>query len=421
MNAPMQRTTDKILMIEEDLIATMLFHPEIILTVPFEVSIFRKWGNVVHCLIKQINKGITPDLVTVSDELPGTLHDLGIIMKNCVGSTASYEYKLNLLTELTSDVEVYKRTGAFFKAIRDDGDSVKDRFTVLLNEGMALLSRKAKQYTYTAADSMKLLLDDIEESFTKRDENRVRTGIRKLDGFLGSFNSGDLVIIGARPAMGKTAMAVTVMLNSAQEGKRVGVISTEMSIQQMSYRMASQESGINAKKFRDGSFQEQDWSLVTKATAKLAKLNIRICDNTSMTISQIMMQCRAWDMDGGLDVVLIDYLTRIKPDKATQNRNQDVGEIAASLKDLARNLKIPVICLAQLNRGSANRADKQPVGSDLRDSGVIEQEADMILLLHREKQENGEMMNKIIVDKNRHGEAGVDVLVNFDESTMKWS
>ena len=157
-------------------------------------------------------------------------------------------------------------------------------------------------------------------------------------------------------------------------------------------------------------------------------------------ISEVIMQCRAWDMLARLDVIVIDYLTRIKPDKTANNQNLDVGEVVTAMKNMARHMNIPVIVLAQLNRESAKRANKKPTMADLRDSGIIEQEADCILLLHRDE-ERTEIVSRshsafwekpgvdevfypeqtlIIVEKNRHGEAGIDLMVNFDKKIMRW-
>ena len=137
------------------------------------------------------------------------------------------------------------------------------------------------------------------------------------------------------------------------------------------------------------------------AAERISKMPIFINDKPCTTVSEISMQCRAWHMAHKLDVVFIDYITRVKPDKETSNRVNDVGEIAASIKNIARSLNIPVIALAQLNRGSENRTDKTPRMADLRDSGIIEQEADYVLLLHREPEENGNDKILIIVEKKQ--------------------
>jgi len=145
---------------------------------------------------------------------------------------------------------------------------------------------------------------------------------------------------------------------------------------------------------------------------------LRICDKPAITIGELSMQARAWAADGGIDFIAVDYLTRIHPDKAGFNRNLDVGLIVTGLKNLARNLNIPVMVLAQLNRQSENRKDKRPIMSDLRDSGLIEQEANQIIMLYRPEEDEGGSP-ELILEKNRHGECGI-VRVDFEPSTMCW-
>lgn len=264
---------------------------------------------------------------------------------------------------------------------------------------------------------MAVFVDRISEIYEAKDEDSlgIKTGIDTLDEVLGGIHPSDMMIVGARPGVGKTAFALSIMRNIAKTGKRVGFFSTEMSVFQVMSRLTSLESGILANKLRKADLAEEDWPRLTIATQNIAGLNFRVCDKPSITIGELMMQSRAWMADGGIDFIAVDYLTRLQPDKQRENQTLSVGEIVTSLKNLARILNIPVVVLAQLNRGSEKRADRTPVMADLRDSGVIEQEADQIIMLYRP--EDG--APEVIVEKNRHGECG-SVRCLFEPSTMHW-
>ncbi len=410
----------------EDYLAGMLIQwPEIVTTIPFEIEIFTKWRSVVEEIIRQLNAGLKPDLITVTEALPGDdllLYNLGTLAKN-TPSKSNYAIYLSQLADLRNEVSVYRQLHAGLKAIHD-GEKASVVFGQVVNNALSALSNKHPKFNFTMPEIMSMMSDRLEEMHGNRDslKDKVKTGIYRVDQVIGHIQPSNLVIIGARPAVGKTSIVATMMLNMAKDGKRVGFISSEMSAVEISYRLTAQISKIQGARIRDGNLTGDDWREISLASTNIAKLPIRICDKPSIKISEVVMQCRAWDMDGGLDVVIVDYLTRIKPDKPLHNQNLDIGEIATQFKNLARMMKLPVIVLAQLNRDSAKRAEKKPNMADLRDSGIIEQEADYILLLHREidQQSMGDK-NFIIIEKNRHGEAGIDLLVDFDKNTMRWS
>jgi replicative DNA helicase len=236
------------------------------------------------------------------------------------------------------------------------------------------------------------------------------------------MHPGDLIVVGARPGVGKTSFGLSVMKNTILSNNRVGFISTEMSATQLGFRLYSQLTGIAGNKFRSANLHDNEWQTIASVSCDLERIGDlgRICDATVMKASDIAMQARAWALDGGLDFLIIDYLTRLKPDTIANNQNLIIGDIVTQIKSLARDLDIPIMLLAQLNRNPANRADTTPKMSDLRDSGIIEQEADSVLLLHREELSEYVKKNSIIIDKNRHGISSIAAIVDFDESTMQW-
>jgi replicative DNA helicase len=413
---------DDIENLEDVITSVLLNHPELVLTEPLDLSLFDRRKAVIHAIVKLSGRGITPDIFTVSDELndQSMIATLGYLQKDAFGSPKNYAHYLKSLKDKVTDVRMYQRLRDGMKAIAE-GTPAANVLGEIVTESLRLFSTaESRQYSFTSKEMMRIMIEKLENTLDKSEEPEgIKTGIPKVDYILGSLHPSDLCIVGARPAGGKTAFGVTVSLNAALAKKRVGIISTEMSVDQISFRFSAQMARIDAKKYRTAGFDDQEWTRVAASTKTLSELDIRVCDKTVMKVSDVLLQCRAWAMDGGLDLVIVDYLTRIKADSPTGNQNLDVGEIATQMKNLARDLKIPVIVLAQLNRGNANRGDQMPRMSDLRDSGIIEQEADSIMLLHREEDDDGNHKNLIIVDKNRHGET-MAAAVEFDGPTMRW-
>lgn len=410
-------TQNEIAHLEDVILSILLRHPDLALSQPIDLTLFNRWKTAIHAIIKIASRGLTPDVFSVVEEVGEglTIKQLVEIRENVTGAPGNYAHYLAMLRSKYCDLTMFERLRNGMKEIAG-GKPASSVVGEIVIDSLKLFSNSTERKTsFTAKEMITAMVDKLETLTESHQVAGVKTGITKLDDVIGPLQPSDLSIFGSRPSVGKTALAVSVILNTAREGKRIGFISTEMSVDQIAFRMTSQISRINAKRFRTADFNEQEWARITAATMHLNKLNIRICDKTVMTASDVALQCRAWDMDGGLDLVIVDYLTRIKVDVSKGSQHLDVGEVATQMKNLARDLKIPVIVLAQLNRQSANRPDETPRMSDLRDSGIIEQEADSILLLHRDA--NGAL---IVVDKNRHGIANVGVQVGFDESIMRW-
>lgn len=412
------KTIERIRQTEDYLLSMLLLWPELAMSIPFDISIFTTRRNEVMEIIRQLNAGIKPDVVTVAESMQcGNLVELANLAKNCPGH-ANYPKYLESLADMQNDVAVYRELQQATMAIAN-GRKASDVFGEVVLSSLAKLSGKSPKVSYTMTEAMALLSDNMERMNEGKETAIVKSGIFKLDNVIGGFHPSNLIIVGARPAVGKTALAVSMAIPMAEAGRKVGIFSSEMSILEIAGRLLAVESGIDSWKIRDGKLRGDEWSIVSESIKKISSLGIKVNDKPQIKISEVIMQSRAWDMDGGLDVVIVDYLTRIKPDKTHGNQNLDVGELAAQFKNLARMLNIPVILLAQLNRGNEKRADKTPNMADLRDSGIIEQEADIILLLHKSEEDNDEK-HYIIVDKNRHGQSGIDLLVNFDKKVTRW-
>jgi replicative DNA helicase len=413
---------DEIANLEDIVVSILLRNPKLALSEPLDLTLFDRHKAVIHAIVKLSGRGIEPDVFSISDEIGGAslVSELAFIQKDVHGSEKNYSHYLNQLRTKVTDLRLFERLRDGMKEIAG-GTPAANVLGEIVTESLRMFATTdARQYAFTAKEMMSTMIEKLEGILDKGDEPEgILTGIPKVDNVLGSLHPSDMCIVGARPGIGKTAFGVTVMLNAARAGKRVGFISTEMSVDQIAFRVSAQAAKIDAKKYRTAGFDDKEWNRVSASVLTLSELNMRVCDKSVMKVSDVMLQCRAWDMDGGLDLVVVDYLTRIKPDSHSGNQNLDVGEIATQMKNLARDLKIPVIVLAQLNRGPTNRADNQPRMSDLRDSGVIEQEADSILILHRDDDEKKGNQNSILIDKNRHGETR-GVYVEFDAQTMRW-
>ena len=239
----------------------------------------------------------------------------------------------------------------------------------------------------------------------------LSTGLRDLDMKINGLNKSDLLLIAARPAMGKTSFALNIGLNVAKKyNKTVAFFSLEMSREQLVLRLMSGESFVDSQKMQTGKLSEEEWEKLCMASAVLSQTDIRVDDNPSITVAEMNAMLRRVD---DLGLVIIDYLQLMTGSgygKSSENRVQVVGEISRSLKIMAKELNVPVICLSQLSRAVESRTDKRPIMSDLRESGAIEQDADAILFLYRDDYYNPDTEEKnvaeCIVSKNRHGETG---------------
>lgn len=273
---------------------------------------------------------------------------------------------------------------------------------------------------------------DLEKlSKNKGEMTGIPTGFYKLDKITSGLHPNELIILAARPGMGKTALALNLATNMAIDaGKTVAIFNMEMSAEQLISRMLSSVGQIQGGKLRTGNLQHEDWKRVNEAISRLADTKMYIDDTAGMTISEIRAKCRRLaSMKDGLDVVIIDYLQLIQgSDRYKGNRVQEVTEISRSLKTLAMELGIPVIALSQLSRSveGNGRKDKRPILSDLRESGSIEQDADIVAMIHREDYYNRELVQdenisraELIIAKHRNGPVTTIPLVfKTDTSTF---
>ncbi|MGL5917926.1 MAG: replicative DNA helicase [Cetobacterium sp.] len=251
----------------------------------------------------------------------------------------------------------------------------------------------------------------------------ISTGFKHFDEMTSGFHPSDLVVLAARPSMGKTAFALNLALNASMKGgKAVLVFSLEMSSSQLLQRLLAIEAGIGLQKIRNGFLGEDDWGKLGIASGRLASAEINIADVPNVNVLEIRSIARRLKAAGKLDMIVIDYLQLIKGTSGkSDNRQQEISDISRSLKGIARELDIPIIALSQLSRAPEQRADRRPMLSDLRESGAIEQDADMVVFLYRDDYYNDESEQKgiteVIIGKQRNGPVGTINLKFFHDIT----
>jgi len=252
----------------------------------------------------------------------------------------------------------------------------------------------------------------------------VPTGFIDLDRLLGGMQPSDLLIIAGRPGQGKSGFCISAAKNASQLHKQhVALFSLEMSNEQLVQRLIAQETGINSQRLRLGEIQDEEWPLFTQAVSALGETHIYLDDTPSITPLQLRTKCRRLHMEVGLDLIIIDYLQLMTGDTRMDNRVQEVSYISRNLKALARELNVPVLAAAQLSRAIEQRADKHPLLSDLRESGSLEQDADIVMFIYRPDQYETDTLKQniaeIMVAKHRNGPVGSIELV-FRESLAKF-
>jgi replicative DNA helicase len=275
-----------------------------------------------------------------------------------------------------------------------------------------------------------LLLDtfhELEKRHAQRgDRTGVTSGFADVDDYTAGFQKGNLIIVAARPAMGKTSLALNMALFGArEEASPVAVFSLEMTKQELVERLISSDAGIDASKLRRGAIEGKDWERIGNSIGRLNELPLYLDDSGAVTVGEIRSRLRRLKSTHGLAIAYIDYLQLVRPSALGRNvnRNEELSEICRTLKATAKDLEIPIVALAQLNRAVETRQDKRPMLSDLRDSGAIEQEADIVTFLYRDAYYNKETspepdLTELIFAKHRNGRVGTVKLRFRPEHTL---
>lgn len=251
----------------------------------------------------------------------------------------------------------------------------------------------------------------------------IASGFKQLDQMTSGFQKNDFIVLAARPSMGKTAFALELAEYAANSGYTVGFFSLEMSGEQLTLRLLSMKAHIALQCIRNASISSDEWLELTYVAAHLANLRLSIDDTPMLTVMDIRTKARKLKMEQGLDILILDYLQLIRTNKKYENRHQEVSEISRALKGLAKELQIPIVALSQLSRAVEARVDKRPMLSDLRESGAIEQDADLIMFLYRDVMYNPDTehpaLAELIIGKQRNGPTGT-VFMNYVREFTKF-
>jgi len=364
-------------------------------------------------------QGTPADAVTLSDWLAGHKHAQGI--------DPSYVIHLANVTPSAANIAAYAeivRDKATLRRLADASTRITQSALAPFADDAAEIVQQAEQAIFKIAEGNATGRKEIHNSnditkaafqlIVQRYENRgqltgVATGFTDLDKVTAGLQPADLIIVAARPSMGKTALALNVAESAAVTTKKaVLVFSMEMSASQLGLRLVSSMGRIDAQHLRTGDLAEEDWPRVTDAVTKLTNTKIFIDDTPSLSPGELRSRARRVHREhGGLALIVIDYLQLMQVPGSSENRATEISEISRSLKALAKELDVPVVALSQLNRSLEQRADKRPVMSDLRESGAIEQDADVIMFIYRDEYYNRDSPDKgfaeVIVGKQRNG------------------
>jgi len=274
------------------------------------------------------------------------------------------------------------------------------------------------------ADSLEETIQVINElSMNDGNITGVTTGLETIDNKLSGLQPSQLILLAARPAMGKTALGLTIAWNAAKEDKSVAFFSLEMSTLQLSYRLISMVSMIDLEQVMNGRIKDDEWELLFHSTREIASKDLYVDETPGITLSEMRSKLKRLKAEKGLDLVVIDYLQLMQADGHQENRQNEIASISRGLKSLSKELNCPILSLAQLSREADKRADHKPILSDLRESGAIEQDADVVMLLYREDyydEEDNPNIAKVIVAKHRNGSTGsLDLFFNKPCTTFR--
>ena len=395
---------------------------------------FAPQNQAVFEAIREVSaKGSAVDLITVDEELGrrGKLDGIGgpdylMRMMQDVPSTANTAYYISILKEKAVLRRLIRATGEISRMSYQQQvplDSLLERsekmiFDITMRQGTGAELEHGQEIlerTFEQIGDLARLKGKIAG---------VPTGFRDLDACLTGLHGGELILVGARPSMGKTSFAINIAAHAAREGKTVAIFSLEMPKEQIMLRILCGEARVNMQAVRSGSLKDKDWEKLSMALPLLAGEDLYIDDTAGITPSQVRSRCRRLMLEKKLDLIVIDYLQLMTADGRNENRQLEVSEISRRLKAIALELKVPLLACAQLSRANMQRSDKRPMLSDLRDSGSIEQDADVVMFLHRpnyyDESAPAEQKNiaELIVAKQRNGPLDNIKLNWLSECTM---
>ncbi|MBR4208840.1 MAG: replicative DNA helicase [Verrucomicrobia bacterium] len=422
---------------EQSVVGSMLMDKDAVITaseiIRGEDFYQYQYGVMFDAIVELHNEGRPIDLVTVQDRLKE---------KDVPPEVCSIEYIRELLlsvptsANIRSYAEIVREKAILRRLIKISEEISQSCY--LGKEPMEEILEKTEKSVFdlikngTGGDHVpieKITLDvltKIEEAYRNHASvTGLATGFTDLDYKTSGFQKSDFILIAARPSMGKTALVLNIaQFVAVRSKKKVAIFSLEMSKEQLVNRLLAMESGIDSQKLRTGSLADSDWDKLVESVGAIGDSGLMIDDTPGISISEMRSKCRKFALEGGgLDLIIVDYLQLMSSGRrsGSDNRQQEISDISRALKALAREMNCPVVSLSQLSRAVESRNDKRPMLSDLRESGAIEQDADVVMFIYRDDYYNKDSENKgiaeIIIAKQRNGPTGTVNLVWLPETT----
>lgn len=374
---------------------------------------------IFNTILSLYQKDIPVDMITLLEELKSTskIEESGGItyvteVNNSVISTANVNSYINIVKDKSTLRKLIKSSTEIIEECYENQNDVES----VIDSAESKIFNIAENKSSSDFEHMSTVLErgflNIERIYNNKGQlNGVPSGFNELDSKTSGFQKGDMILIAARPSMGKTTFALNIAEYAAlREGKQVAVFSLEMSKEQLAYKLLCSQANVDMLKLRTGDLDDKDWENIAKASGPLSTAKIFIDDTAGTTIMEMRSKCRKLKIEHGIDLIVIDYLQLMAGTGRSESRQQEVSEISRSIKALAKEMECPIIALSQLSRAPEQRADHRPMLSDLRESGSIEQDADLVMFLYRDEYYNKETEDKniaeCIIAKQRNGPVG---------------
>ncbi len=422
---------------EQSVIGSMLMDNEAIMTVS-EILVKddfyqQQYGVLYETMIELYNHGTPVDLVTLhtrlgEKDIPKDMYSLEFIndIIRAVPTSAHAKH----YAEIVAEKALLRRLIRDMEDISSKCYQDKENTSDLLDETEKKVFKLLQKRTGSGYESMRDVVIKTLDAIEAASKNRgsvtgVSTGFIELDYKTAGLQPSDLVLVAARPAMGKTAFALNIAEHAILKSKVPTVyFSLEMSKQQMASRLLSMNSRVESQLMRTGNLKDKDWSDLMESARLLSDSQLIIDDTGAISIAELRSKCRRYKLEHGLGLIIIDYLQLMTAGKATESRQNEVSEISRSLKALARELNVPVLALSQLSRAVESRTDKRPMLSDLRESGAIEQDADVVMFIYRDEyynpDSNAKGLAEIIIGKQRNGPTGT-ITLNYQPEYTRFT
>ena len=390
-----------------------------------------QYGVIFDAMVELFNEGKPVDLVTLQDrlkekDLPPEITSMEFVrdLLNAVPTSANVRHYATIVSEKA----VLRRLIKLSEEIENECYLDKEPVEVILEETVKrmfklLQQRNSGDYVPIRQVVMNTLENIERASKTKGNVTGLATGFTDLDYKTSGFQPSDFILVAARPSMGKTAFVLNIAQYMAfKKDKAVAIFSLEMSREQLMNRLFSMESKVDSQSLRTGNLKDEEWSKLIESAGIIGESNLIIDDTPGISIAEMRSKCRKYKLEHGLDIIIIDYLQLMTGSgRGSDSRQQEISDISRSLKALARELNVPVVALSQLSRAVEQRTDHRPMLSDLRESGAIEQDADVVMFIYRDDYYNKDSEDKgiaeIIIAKQRNGPIGTVNLVWLPDYT----